>query len=343
MAKVLDISEIREGMKLAEDIVTSFGTKVAAAGTVVDGKILALLKTSRIHSAKIEYSEDESKDYEGVKKDLRDAMIANRNKTIFVSVSKVEEIVDSIMNYIIHDPCEAEYIDLLIRMRDYSETVFAHSVNVAMISFQYANWNNMEPQKCKELVLAALIHDIGKLQVPIGLLDATMKLTDAQFAKIKKHSIDGYMMLKNGNIPEIIKRPILDHHERCDGSGYPMGYYFSQISEYGRILGVMDSYEAMAAKRAYRDNMCPFQIVNVMTKDAASKYDAQVIENFFFNVLTTYIGGKVLLSNGYTVKLKALNKQAISYPVVEVGGKTIDLSMEQMRKNNIQVVKIVFE
>jgi putative nucleotidyltransferase with HDIG domain len=337
------VSDITVGMKLAEDIRNPFGNVLATAGTVIDNKILSVMKMSRIHRARVENSEAEVREYLDRRGSLRGDMIGCRNKTVFSSEQAVESIVDNMMEFIISSGNEVEYVDLLSRMKQHSETVFAHSVNVAMICHQYALWNNLPPQKNRELVLAGLIHDVGKMEVPVSILDSVKPLTEAEFVKVRKHAIDGYVLLKNSKIPEIIKRPVIDHHERCDGSGYPMGYSFVQISEYGRIIGVIDSYEAMTARRAYRNSLCPFEIINIMTKDSDGKYDGSVMDNLFFNVLGTYVGGKVLLSNGYTVRLKALNKHALTTPVVEINGQSIDLSIEQARRKDIRVVKVVTE
>ena len=343
MVKKIDISELHEGMTVAEDVCSAFGTRIANKGQTVDSGIIALMKSNRVRSVKVIAGSSEQDEAENVIKLLAQSMLFARNKAVFASEEFVKPIIADVIGLVKSSPQALEYIDLLMRLRDYSETVFAHSVNVALICREFANWHGMNFEKTQELTLAGLIHDIGKLQVPVDILDSVRPLTEAEFKQVKKHSINGYMMLKGSEIPEIIKRPIIDHHERCDGTGYPMGYHFQEISEYGRIIGMVDAYEAMTAKRAYRDRLCPFKIGAIMLQESEGKYDTLLLEEFFANILNPYIGSKVMLSNGYTARLKGINKQDISHPVIELAGQTIDLSMANIKKSQIQVVGIVYE
>ena len=119
-----------------------------------------------------------------------------------------------------------------------------------------------------------------------------------------------------------------------------MGYDFNRISEYGRMIAIADSYEAMTAERAYRDKICPFKIASIMVKELEGKFDMAMLEEFLMNILGTYVGSKVTLSNGYTAKLKGINKQSISRPVIELAGRTIDLSTQVGAAAAIHVVGI---
>lgn len=343
MIKRVDISEVHEGMIAAEDICSAFGTRIAANGQTIDSNIIALMKANRLRSVKVMTESSEQAEIENTIKLLAQSMLFARNKAVFSSEEKLKPIIADVIGLVKSSPHALEYIDLLMQLRDYSETVFAHSVNVALICREFAKWHGMNLEKTQELTLAGLIHDVGKLQVPVDILDSVRPLNEAEFKQVKKHSINGYMMLKGSEIPEAIKRPIIDHHERCDGTGYPMGYHFQEISEYGRIIGMVDAYEAMTAKRAYRDRLCPFKIGAIMLQESEGKYDTLLLEEFFANILNPYIGSKVMLSNGYTARLKGINKQDISHPVIELAGQTIDLSMANIKKNQIQVVGIVYE
>jgi len=338
MIQRLSVDELKEGLVLAEAVSTPFGAVVADAGLTLDKKLIARIKANRIHEVKVIAGGDEAGKAEDYLKEIAQHMRNVRNQVIFKTSEEVEPVIEDIARTIREAPYALEYVELLMKLHTYSEAVFAHSSNVAIICRMFADWHGLKLEQARELATAAFIHDIGKLSLPLSILDAARPLTEAEFAKVKKHSVDGYMMLKNTDIPENIKRAVLDHHERCDGSGYPMGYTFSQISEYGRMIGIADSYEAMTAKRSYRDKICPFKIGSIMIKDMEGKYDSLMLEEFFSNILNPYIGSKVVLSNGYTAKLKGINRQNISLPVIELAGRTIDLSVQGQGK--IQVVGI---
>jgi len=102
------------------------------------------------------------------------------------------------------------------------------------------------------IMIAGYLHDIGKIIVPAEILCKPGKLTPEEFSLIKTHVQTGYELLKNVTFPWEIARPLLEHHERLDGSGYPNHLVDGQISMVGRILAVADVVEAMASYRPYR-------------------------------------------------------------------------------------------
>lgn len=247
MIKKIELDELAEGMIIAEDVSTPFGAVIASEKQVVDKKLIDLLKANRIRVIKVKADESEKDDVDDALSYIAEDMIAARNMVVFRTEEGIKPVVDAVIKIIREAPQVFDYAELIKQLHDYSDTVFAHSSNVALICFEFAMWRKMPPEAVKEVTLAGFIHDIGKLQLPLGILDAARPLTEAEFAQVKKHSINGYMMIKNTEIPESVKRAILDHHERCDGSGYPMGYDFNRISEYGRMIAIADSYEAMTA------------------------------------------------------------------------------------------------
>lgn len=340
MIKKIELDELAEGMIIAEDVSTPFGAVIASEKQVVDKKLIDLLKANRIRVIKVKADDSEKDDVDDALSYIAEDMIAARNMVVFRTEEGIKPVVDAVIKIIREAPQVFDYVELIKQLHDYSDTVFAHSSNVALICFEFAMWRKMPPEAVKEVTLAGFIHDIGKLQLPLGILDAARPLTEAEFAQVKKHSINGYMMIKNTEIPESIKRAVLDHHERCDGSGYPMGYDFNRISEYGRMIAIADSYEAMTAKRACRDKICPFKIASIMVQELDGKFDMAMLEDFLMNILGTYVGSKVTLSNGYTAKLKGINKQSISKPVIELAGRTIDLSTQVGAAAAIHVVGI---
>jgi putative nucleotidyltransferase with HDIG domain len=220
-----------------------------------------------------------------------------------------------------------ELFDMLNNMRTVDDSVYAHSLNVALISRMIGRWLKMEPQELDTLTLAGLLHDIGKVMIPDEVLNKPGSLTDEEFAMIKNHPQFGYDILRSQNIDPRIKNAALMHHERCDGSGYPSGLTEENTDDFAMIIAIADVYDAMTAARAYRAPLCAFQVISNFEKDGYQKYHAKYILTFLRQIATTYQSNRVVLSDGRGCKIVMLNQNDLSRPIVQFDDKTcLDLS-----------------
>lgn len=220
-----------------------------------------------------------------------------------------------------------ELFDMLNNMRTIDDSVYAHSVNVALISRMIGRWLKMDSHDLKILTLAGLLHDIGKVKIPDEILNKSGSLTDEEFTLIKSHPRFGYDILKNQNIDPRIKKAALMHHERCDGSGYPSGLTEDNIDEFAMIIAIADVYDAMTAARSYRAPLCAFQVISNFEKDGYQKYHTKYILTFLKQIAATYQSNRVVLSDGRGCKIVMLNQNDLSRPIVQFDDKTcLDLS-----------------
>lgn len=194
----------------------------------------------------------------------------------------------------------------------------------------------MNKDDTDELVLAGLLHDIGKLKIPKQIITKNGKLTDAEYRVVKYHPALGYEILKNTSVSDRVKKAALMHHERYDGGGYPSGLKGEEITEFGRIVAIADVYDAMTANRVYRDGLCPYDVIEHFQKDM-NIYDPHFLLVFLEHTAESYVSNKVRLSNGEEGKILMINKTNISRPVVMVGDKVRDLS----REKDLKVVKLL--
>ena len=115
-----------------------------------------------------------------------------------------------------------EMFDMLHNMRSVDDSIYAHSLNVALITGMLGKWLKMSKEDFDLLILAALLHDIGKAKIPPEILNKPGKYTDEEFALVRKHPTLGYeILLQYPRLDNRVKNAALMHHERCDGSGYP--------------------------------------------------------------------------------------------------------------------------
>lgn len=221
-----------------------------------------------------------------------------------------------------------EMFDMLHNMRAVDDSIYAHSLNVALISYTLGQWLKMSNKDLEVLLIAGLVHDIGKTKIPAEILNKPSKYTDEEFALVKKHPILGFELLdSNPNLDSRIKNAVLMHHERCDGSGYPHGLAGDAIDDFAQIIAIADVYDAMTAARSYRPPLCPFQVIAAFEKEGLQKYNPKFILTFLERIAATYQNNRVLLTDGRSANIIMLNTHDLSNPIVQVNdGECIDLS-----------------
>ncbi len=222
-----------------------------------------------------------------------------------------------------------QFFDMLHNLRQIDDSVYAHSLNVAMISRMLGRWLKLPSEELDTLTLAGALHDVGKFLIPEEVLNKEGKLTDEEFALIKSHPLKGHDLLKKQQLNYHIKQAALMHHERCDGSGYPLGLTRDETDSYAMIIAIADVYDAMTAARKYRAPLCPFQVIAEFEKDGFSKYHPKYILTFLERIANSYQSNRVLLNDGRSATIIFLNQKHLSKPMVKLDdGTCIDLSCQ---------------
>ena len=153
-----------------------------------------------------------------------------------------------------------------------------HSLRVADYAMEIAKRMNKTPEEQEKIYYAGLLHDVGKIRIPEGVINKAGKLTDEDFEQIKVHPVTGYHILKDIYEDRIIATGAKFHHERYDGKGYPNGLQGENIPEVARIIGVADTYDAMASNRSYRRAL-PQQAVRAeIEKGKGTQFDPKIAD-----------------------------------------------------------------
>lgn len=226
------------------------------------------------------------------------------------------------------NPSGIHIFDMLHNMRHYDDPTYAHSLNVALICHVFGKWLDFSEEDINTLTICGLLHDIGKLAIPPKIITKPAKLTTAEYRIIMTHAMKGYDLLKDLDINDHIKNAALMHHERCDGTGYPMGLTSERIDRFAKIVSIADVYDAMTSARVYRGPLCPFQVISIFESEGLQKYDSEYILIFLEYVINTYLNNRVRLSNGMEGDIVLINKLDLSHPMVHCGNHYIDLSHE---------------
>lgn len=253
-------------------------------------------------------------------KDSMDALMNNRNEF------DADKLLSEIRGILYQCSTNIELFHMLHCMREFDDTTYIHSMNVALICNIVGKWLKLSPEDLETITLAGLLHDVGKLLIPNEIITKPGKLTEFEFSMIKTHTIRGYWILKNKNIDERIKNVALMHHERCDGSGYPNGLLSHEIDPFAKLVAIADVYDAMTSARVYRGPLCPFEVISLFETEGYLKYDAKYILTFLEGVVQTYLHNTVRLNNKMEGEIVLINKFDLSRPVIKCNDKFIDLS-----------------
>jgi putative nucleotidyltransferase with HDIG domain len=180
------------------------------------------------------------------------------------------------------NPDHAPYrqtIDALLALQAYTDSYTpVHETRVSKLAVRIAQSLGLSEERIETLRLAALVHDIGKVDIPLKILNKPGKLSDAEFGLIKTHVQSGYNVLKKIDFPMPVPDIVYAHHEYLDGSGYPRGLKGDEIPLEARILTVADIVESMSEDRPYRKSLGIDAAIQEITRLSGTRLDPIVVD-----------------------------------------------------------------
>lgn len=340
----VSIEDCIPGMRTADKIYNKYWAVVVNENTILDEEIIYKLRQLGIESIRV-YDEPEQQiivnsreifkanydhNIKAVKDVLHDITVGKK-----LDLDKVKQIGETICDKKIE---KRNIIDCLNQFRNIDEYTYTHSLNVSLITMLIAKWMKFDDEKTDMVVQAGLLHDIGKSQISDEILNKAGPLNEEEFAEIKKHPLYGYRIASEmGGIDKAVMLGILMHHEREDGSGYPLSAKGSQIHEFAKIIAVADIYDAMTSSRIYKDKQSPFEVFRHMEEQSFGVLDQRVVRAFLSNIAAYYIGDNVQLNDGSIGEIVYINPRSVSKPVIRVNDVFYDL----LREPQIKIVSIV--
>jgi len=215
---------------------------------------------------------------------------------------------------------------ILTALQEKDDYTHKHSIAVAVFSSLIGEWLRCEKDELELLSSAALLHDVGKAQLPAELLTKSGKLSPEEFELVKKHTVLGYEFIRRvPGLSETHAIPALQHHERMDGSGYPHGLT-NETHRFSRIIAIADVFHAMLSRRPYKDAQPFYKVVKEMARGAFGLFDPSIVDLFTRKAMESLIGSEVLLSDGRRARIVRVNANDPANPLVMRGEKFIDLA-----------------
>jgi len=159
--------------------------------------------------------------------------------------------------------------------------IYNHSVNVTLYSLALANRLGMDVEGVTDLGLAALFHDIGKVRVDKSILEKPGKLTDEEVHLVRMHPEWGLQIVARApGLPDAIRRVVHEHHEQCDGKGYPQGLVKDEIHPFARIVAMINVFDELTTKRPYRQASSFFEALRIMRDEMAGAFEHEMWRQF---------------------------------------------------------------
>lgn len=328
------------GMKLREDVMTGNGLVLIPAGTVLNENHMKLIHHHHIPVYELRFSSHETDcdtAFELVRESTRYAKDLFQRARINRRVPLLE-----IKHELIPRIREAAEIPNLFKLveavKAKDEYTHQHNIGVSVLSVMLGRWLGLEESEMTLLALGAALHDVGKIRISDDILMKPGKLTREEFAEMKRHTIYGYELLKEtSGLNPRVAYVALQHHEREDGSGYPLRLRSSQIDPLSRIVAVVDIFHAMSSKRPYHEALPFYEVVNRMRQGYFGELDPHMVAVFLRNMIRSMIGKQVILTDGRFAEVVYINPHDDTHPLVKVQDQFIDLS----RNRDIRIREVI--
>lgn len=343
---------LTKDMIIGKDVLDRQDRVLFEAGTKVDDTVIAKLKRYNIMCVDIMEDIDyATTHYEKVRCDdkfkvfeILYADSIRRYKTLMIALIEKNAPIDNNKLMAIYNgirsavPSNKALFDFLYNMVPSEEVMtYCHCLNSALIAGVFSEWLGLTEEFKNTLVLAGFYYDIGKLLLPDELLWKPGKLTEVEYLKLQSHTSKGFELVKNLELDESIKKAILQHHERMDGSGYPSKLTRNQIDIVAKYCAIIDAFEAMASPRVWRSSIPPLRIVENLENDR-TKFDPEILVPLLKRIADAQIGTTVRLSDDSEWEVFIINSNKLSRPMLRnANNEVLDLST----RTDLQIEKII--
>lgn len=185
-------------------------------------------------------------------------------------------------DYIVTTITKQYYVKYMLRqLACYDSYTLQHSVDVAKESLSFGEYLGLRKEELLKLAYAGILHDVGKIMIPTNIILKTARLSELEYAQVKMHPIMGANLIRKTDFfSEDAISGVLFHHENYDGSGYPYGKKEDEISMYGQILRITDSYDALIDNRPYRNGLTELEALEIIESGIGKEYSPDLCEQF---------------------------------------------------------------
>lgn len=365
--RFVPINSVKEGTILAKTIFDKDGRILLAEGIKLTDGLLRRVKANNIYSVYIhdEYSQNEIEDI--IKPELRQRSIKliketfsnftnGMNPSSYISKKQAIAIkyeytqsINQVVKLILDEVLSKKNIFVsLVDIKSMDNYTYEHSVNVTILSLIIGIELNLNKDQLFDLAVGAMLHDLGKAFIPVEILSKAGELLANEYEIVKGHSAKGYEYLKdNIDISGIARMIVLQHHERVDGKGYPLGLQGQGINNLAKIVSIADVYDALTSDRPYRRAMSPNEALEYLMGGIDKYFEYEYVKAFIRKVIPYPEGSLVSLSNGEIAVINKVNNEFPLRPQIKVIKKFNDrkelIDIDLIREKNLTIVGVHYE
>ncbi|MHA7881007.1 MAG: HD-GYP domain-containing protein [Saccharospirillum sp.] len=249
-------------------------------------------------------------------KTLVDTLMTDIKLGRSIDVGSVNDVADGLLESVLRNH---NALTCLGRIRHKDSYLMEHSVNLSILMSVYGKYRGMPREILHQLMVGALLHDIGKIQIPDTVLHKPSRLTEAEFEVMKRHALYSKEILeKTPGISPLSIQVAAQHHEKIDGSGYPLGLKGDEISDYGKMTAIVDVYDAITSDRVYHKGMSPTAAMKKLLEWSGHHLERRLVEIFIKCMGIYPVGTLIELESGLMAVVIEINEHHQLLPTVRV-------------------------
>jgi HD-GYP domain-containing protein (c-di-GMP phosphodiesterase class II) len=345
----VNVSQLKLGDKIGEDVLTPLGGVLFQKGKVITPKELEILHAFLVTSVAVDYGTITSKTKEDTQEEPRAEGAAKQEVSpLHSEYEKMLTLLRKVFaSYVTGEglpimDIRSQLEKLLLHVQDYKILTFMprqfnerdyllhNSITSAMTSYLIAQWTGFAQKDWMQIALAGLLHDIGNIRIDKAILNKPNALSGEEKEEMKRHTVLGYQLLKSvAALNEGAKLTALQHHEKVDGSGYPLGIDATKIHPYAKIVSIADIFHAMTLNKSYRKAASPYLVLEQIQEDAFGKLDPGYVTIFVNKVTQFHNGTVVKLSDGRIGEIVFSDAKHPTRPWVSIGGVIVNLTVDR--------------
>lgn len=333
---LISINDLREGMIVAKEIVVNNNVLVVK-GTRITQSIIKKLRDVYLENALIVDGEeiikqnkklDYNKELKEVRKTLRNFAYQLENMFEKIKLNGKTDINDlrNFSQRIIEELISPRMIVKNIIMEGSKEDcIFKHSVNVSLLSLFLGKWLRFSGEELNLLLYTAILHDFGKTKINNKSICRPGQLSSIDMENIKNHPVIAYNLVKDiAYLSKSVKYGIVMHHERLDGSGYPLGLKDDEIHKFAKIIAIADTFDDIISNREKEKDVNPFKALEIIKGYSLGKLDYNYCNIFIEGIINYYFGENVVLNNNKVCKIINIDINNLSQPLLQCDEDFID-------------------
>ncbi len=232
-----------------------------------------------------------------------------------VKMDKVDNVVSEMVDSVFRNK---DALEVLGKVRSADEYTFQHSVNVSVLMVSFAKAVGIKREIITDIGRGALLHDIGKMHVPDGILNKAGKLSEEEFKTMKNHVVRSAEILKETpGISKVAMGVAAEHHERFDGTGYPKGLKGKAISASGQMASIVDVYDALTADRCYHKGMTSVEGLKKLFEWSKFHFNPSLVQQFIKAIGVFPTGSLVRTKSGYIAVVLEQGDGDLTEPILK--------------------------